>query len=73
MTLSRIRAQCDRVGLIRHINGNLEDNRVVNLQWVTFNDIFEHPDWAIDYSRVLNRRDTHIVDRLRAFREVRVR
>ena len=72
MVLSAIRRKCRNAGLVRHINGNRMDNRVTNLQYVVFDDIFNHPSWTIDYACVLTPSETQIVDRLRAVREVRV-
>ena len=71
MVLSEIRQKCNAAGLIRHINRDTTDNRVTNLQRVRLRDIFAHPDWTIDHCVVLSASETHMVDRLRAFREVR--
>ena len=72
MVLSTIRRKCRLAGLIRHINGDVGDDRLVNLQRVTFDDIFDHVDWVIDYCCVLTEHETTIVDRLRAFKEVHI-
>ena len=72
MVLGAIRRKCRNAGLVRHINGVKTDNRVTNLQYVTFDDIFQHPTWVIDYARVLTPSETQIVDRLRAVREISV-
>lgn len=46
--------KAQRQGLIRHVNGNTHDNRVVNLQRVTPLEAFRNKDWTVDAVCVLN-------------------
>lgn len=48
--------------LIRFKNGNKADFRDFNLVSCTFEDVFKHPAWAINYNRYLNEEDTRFLD-----------
>ena len=38
----------DKIGLIRHVNGNTLDNRIQNLNRVSVIDSIKNKDWVVD-------------------------
>ena len=46
--LKAIILKLERIGLIRHVNGNTMDNRIANLQRVTVKDAFLNKGWTVD-------------------------
>ena len=64
-TLGELREKLPQY-LVRHINGDTLDNSITNLQWVVFSDIFDYPEWTIDYAIYLTEEETEVIDRARA-------
>ncbi len=48
MNMEAIKAKLPEM-LIRHKNGHVTDNRVTNLQGVTFSEMMQHPKWSVDH------------------------
>ena len=62
----------DAVGphqLIRHVNGNTTDNRATNLQYCSFQDVLENPDWKVDHVCHLDEQEIAFVENLRLIQQ----
>ena len=50
---------------VRHINHNVEDNRVSNLQWVNLCEIIRNKNWTTDHGLFLNSEQYEYIEGLR--------
>ena len=50
---------------VRHINHNVEDNRVSNLQWVSLRDILRNKNWTTDHGLYMNKEQYEYIEGLR--------